>query len=137
MFKYPTSWYTATYSGVGSSAAAPLVAISNAPIGRSSSWPSPRSPSFSPGAVSAMFSDVGNDGVPFHPNTMVGGRKAYFVIGKPAGTCPKELSDAQSIWGLIVRDPSNFIGLAACVPASRAKADTNAVLAIFRSVRVA
>lgn len=136
-FKYPTSWYTATYCGVGSSAAAPLVAISDVPIGRSSSWPCQSSPSFSPGAVSATFSDVANDGLPLHPNTTVEGRKAYLVIEKPAVACAKGLSDAQSIWGLIPRDPGNFIGLTACSPASGGKADRNTVLATFESVHIA
>ena len=130
-FDYPRDWHVARFDGVGSSAAAALVAISNARIGTASS-----TPSTSPAAVSAVWYDVGNDGVPFHPNTTIDGRRAQITTATPASGCPKGGPQARSISAMVVRDPSNFIELWACLPRTEMSANTAAVLAITRSLHV-
>ena len=132
--QYPTGWHVAYYSGVGSSVVAPLIAISDLPIGHASSWPSAASPSFSSGAVSVTVSDVGNDGAPFHPNTTVDGRRAQLDVNSPAVGCRNQLAADESISGLIVRNSGNFIGLAACLPKARPDSSSDTVVAIFHSI---
>ena len=131
-FDYPRDWHVAPFDGIGSSAATPLVAISNAPIGTASSRPST-----SPTAVSAVWSEVGNDSVPFHPNAMIDGRRAQITTATPASRCPKGGPQARSISAMVVRDPSNFIELWACLPQTELSANTTVVLAIARSLHVA
>ena len=133
--RYPPDWHVAYYSGVGSSAAAPIIGISDAPIGNASSWPSPRSPSFAPGAAYAVVSDVGNDGIPFHPNTTVNRHQAHLMISASAGGCGTSLPHAKSLFGLIVRDAGNFVGFTACLPPSAAAHDTMTLVTIFHSIR--
>lgn len=130
-FDYPRDWHVARFDGVGSSAATPLVAISNAPIGTASS-----TPSTSPTAVSAVWYDVGNDGVPFHPNAMTDGRQAQIITANPASACPKGEPQARSIAAMVVRDPGNFIQLWACLPRTEMSSNTTTVLAIARSLHV-
>ena len=131
-FDYPRDWHVAPFDGAGSSAATPLVAISSAPIGTASSTPSTL-----PTAVSAVWSDAGNDGVPFHPNTMIDGRRAQITTATPASGCPKGGPQARSISAMVVRDPSNFIELWACLTQTALSANTTVVLAIARSLHVA
>ena len=130
--QYPSGWHVADYGGVGSSAEAPLIAISNLPIGHASTSPSPGSPSFSPAAVSVIVSDVGNDGLPFHPNTTVDGRPAQLDVNSAVFGCAKQLRSSESISALIVRDASDFIGVSACLPTTDARAT---VIAIVHSLR--
>ena len=92
-------------------------------------------PSTSPTAVSAVWWDVGNDGVPFHPNTMIDGRRAQITTATP-GQCSKGGPGAESISAMVFRDPGNFIELFACLPRTEMSANTTAVLAIARSLRV-
>ena len=99
--RLPRDWHVAPFDGIGSSAATPLVAISNAPIGTASSRPST-----SPTAVSAVWSEVGNDSVPFHPNAMIDGRRAQITTATPASRCPKGGPQARSISAMVVRDPA-------------------------------
>ncbi len=130
-FEYPRDWHVAPYDGGGSSAATPLVAISNAPIPTAwlarPAWPT---------SVFAVWLDVGNNGVPFHPNTIIDGRQAQVTMATPAIVCPKRGPLARSISALVVRDPGDFVELWACLPQTELSANTAVVLAIARSLHL-
>ena len=133
-FDYPSDWHVARLDLAGSSGATPLVAISNIPIGPASL--TSLTPPTSPTAVFAVWWDVGNDGVPFHPNTRIDGRRAQVTATSP-GECPAGGPRARSISAMVFRYPSDFLELIACLPRAEMSANTTTVLAIARSLHIA